>query len=1417
MAETRPPLKLSDLKTAIATERARRQIVARLEPRLTESNQALKADLGKETDKAQRTTAAYRRVRDTLIPVTAERDALKEANEGLNTRVRELEKEVVLQTERADSAEAVAAAAEKQHLTDAERILELQTENAQLIRLLEESRNREARLLAENEASPKRAESTVAQRFQTRRENVYGTTSTPERPGLRGQAVLGTESRIATRTDYSLRGSESGIFRLVNSLFGRTGSLLGVENTGNSLLSTAEEPNEEAEVLTPERARQIGRAIELLSQNGIAAELARGITQTFGVQVEHSQNQRPVINQFLITGITNLTSTAERQYDRFLIDTPGFSQTLETIETRLTILLEQESNPLIQTVRDAFRNLRKSTLVSGIERLNTQLGYGADSAEPANIAGSEITVQSEQKFLRGLITTTNSEKQPVIDYLIELFKDNRDSSRNLVGATQQLTALLPFAQLQAEMREILRPEVPAISEDGTMLVKDALNFHRILLSAANEGKRVSDIAPDILASFRLREDAAWFNYTGIVSRDHLIAAIQNESPMSIEFKRDKLITILTGANGSGKTSAQETTAETLAYDTVVRANPNARVVRLSNQLRNIRISGPALHTNEMSTYQGEIKYVAEGLKVLKPGDTFFIDEVGRGTDSRDAIALSMGIITYCIENNINVVVASHYGNKLLDMAKKFGLGGQIRMMSVDPNTRQLVETETAAPSLGIEVFQQRAEAQHLLNSILDPLMANAKAIRESVLTGRTPELRDYENIPERNSWAAYHATIADRDSLKDMGWDLSSTTYDQSSRNIVLTKMLDLATAGFPDHHNWRYHFQQTAQKTIRTYESPNTYGQLIIDQLVTSASSDLRGLIEGSKACSDLFRDLYRGSPADSLDLEHRRKEFEGLRESNFRTVGGNVLHASMGRFLASFEDPAKRGVHFETIQALGQSFIGSNQPELARLGKHLQDVCNWTEATISRVFEDYRSTNRDGQTLHRAIRNETADALNLWFGNAGPSEQAQYANGIAAALGERAGTSPKEYFANIAERLKTEEGIRMYGQISRWLMSQNPPDRRVESITEAAKLRDVAELIRLIEANINHITEQRNLPLGINPNNFQTVVWEEFLRGDTQLLMELTSALTKSVKIDPGTFKIIDSIQVIQTEKALACLEAVAPHQTTFTAFADMAFYATMVNAIKTQGWSKAAYSDDGSFEINEALPLALLEHMGIQELKGMSYKIPADVEASMIAGINGGGKTQLLITAARAFVEAWVTGYTTGKNPVLPKAEFVACLVNAGESTEGRSSFQNEADRYIALLNRYVGLGCPRNGYIFVDEPFASTSSEDQNGLAGAIAHFFKSRGVKIVYTNHNHELYKTLRDLDINYSVAGFINDSTSPNRFTPVSYEPSRVDEIKSEGIKVAGDSPYGVPYQVINIAEFTRDILDKEQALARAA
>lgn len=96
------------------------------------------------------------------------------------------------------------------------------------------------------------------------------------------------------------------------------------------------------------------------------------------------------------------------------------------------------------------------------------------------------------------------------------------------------------------------------------------------------------------------------------------------------------------------------------------------------------------------------------------------------------------------------------------------------------------------------------------------------------------------------------------------------------------------------------------------------------------------------------------------------------------------------------------------------------------------------------------------------------------------------------------------------------------------------------------------------------------------------------------------------------------------------------------------------------------------------------------------------------------------------------------------MLPKVNFVASAVNAGESRLGISSFTGEADRYAAIMKNYVDAGCPRDGIIFVDEPGASTSSEDQSGMVVEwLVDFFSRRNVKVVFTAHNHAIFDLMK--------------------------------------------------------------------------
>ncbi len=173
----------------------------------------------------------------------------------------------------------------------------------------------------------------------------------------------------------------------------------------------------------------------------------------------------------------------------------------------------------------------------------------------------------------------------------------------------------------------------------------------------------------------------------------------------------------------------------------------------------------------------------------------------------------------------------------------------------------------------------------------------------------------------------------------------------------------------------------------------------------------------------------------------------------------------------------------------------------------------------------------------------------------------------------------------------------------------------------------------------------------------------------------------------------------------------------------------------------------------------------------------------------------------------------GYVPARSASLPEINFVFSAVNAGETSEAKSSFQNEIDRYLDLLKRYIDSGCPENGIIFLDEPLAGTSSEDQNAIIVAILDFFKQKHVKLVATNHNHKFFDLLRRTknqsgnDIAFRPLGFL-EGTTGKKFSMEYFDPNDTDAIRSDGIRVAGEM--GVPQEIIELAYFVRQKMQQK-------
>jgi hypothetical protein len=255
--------------------------------------------------------------------------------------------------------------------------------------------------------------------------------------------------------------------------------------------------------------------------------------------------------------------------------------------------------------------------------------------------------------------------------------------------------------------------------------------------------------------------------------------------------------------------------------------------------------------------------------------------------------------------------------------------------------------------------------------------------------------------------------------------------------------------------------------------------------------------------------------------------------------------------------------------------------------------------------------------------------------------------------------------------------------------------------------------------------------------------------------------------------------------------------------------AFYLNVAHSVDKFKMVRPSYSQDGSLDIENAVSLGLVDTLGRHNVIPQSLKFSGNTDAVVIGGPNGGGKSWTLITMANMIEWADAVGYVPAESAVLPKVDFFASCVNAGESIIGKSSFQNEIDRYLGLLRRYIEAGSPQNGIIFLDEPLASTSSEDQTAILISLIDFFRSRGVKVIITNHNHETYELLNRTQgadgqkINFVPVAF----TTEEDFRLEYFDRHKTDQIKSRGIDVA--EQMGVPGEVINVARYVRKVIDR--------
>ena len=159
------------------------------------------------------------------------------------------------------------------------------------------------------------------------------------------------------------------------------------------------------------------------------------------------------------------------------------------------------------------------------------------------------------------------------------------------------------------------------------------------------------------------------------------------------------------------------------------------------------------------------------------------------------------------------------------------------------------------------------------------------------------------------------------------------------------------------------------------------------------------------------------------------------------------------------------------------------------------------------------------------------------------------------------------------------------------------------------------------------------------------------------------------------------------------------------------------------------------------------------------------PLDVAWSgrglFITGHNGAGKSTLLRTLGLNLVVARAFGFCYARQASLPPGRVISCLQVADSLAEGRSLYQSELARALALLAAARAGGIAA---VLIDEPFRGTNHLESVAATAAVVHAL-SRHAPVLLASHHLALAAALADDLVPWCVGGS-SDGTAQRSFSP---------------------------------------------------
>lgn len=1125
-------------------------------------------------------------------------------------------------------------------------------------------------------------------------------------------------------------------------------------------------------------------------------------------------------------------------------------------------------------------------------------------------------------------TSETAEQASLGEQILHSASQNKQEFAALGEVLQSMAFMYDMAELYSAIPEDRRPETPLWEpQKQGISLRRATHPYAVLRSVMAGGRPTTEMTEDELQwsdPVRHRGSSWPPSDTEYIQRDYdrhkadLRKAFGYITPIDIELTPDRPIDLIVGNNGSGKTFAMETLVQSLGYAGRTGLQPFAGEQRAVYTPTVRALINASRHQERISSYQSEIDLMISVIDDIKKRDpnscaVWAIDEIGKGTDSRDALSLLFGTIEWARRNNVHFVVSTHYGRQFMEIAQMLGADGAIQIYTPNAETHELLQSPEITASHGVEVMVKMGRKNDIPPRLLDALAENALRLRAVHDTREQAVLAPIETVSEARA-----IQFAHEDDLADIG--LSTANAEAGASGNTSFKMLPERTWGSPKtllgrtletsgysstepplkktmravKNRWSGRFQRefsdvslseqaiverkthvremvetaTANREaftaatramLETATGLAAASERVSEDKLTGANDRLQRFFDHDNPLTESIYlhsdggqgeyDLFQVVSAPDVLAAHRRATAEAaafltrdgvpdyLRIRGARLARAAVLAARMEQ--AATIPPAEVSLKYNTaiarylLQQIRSSMIPYSTYSTDNFKQYLPQMGELFQTTFQRgedVFTFISERARNGDLSALITLNDWVQKQEIPRYSSGPLSTiknslgffGQMQTGLTARLAKNdEALAAARTITELPDGTADDIAKKMFAAFTAGdctlldrILSIPKLDAKLSYSSSEDALKRLGRMHRAL--SIKRWTQwqsaiaERNQPaLPENGADLYTAIGAAPDASAEQITQAIATAREKHTA-DEATLKL--AAETLGTDKRFAYDMGLAA-----IAMDELQFLTTIASSVQEFGMCVPEHSADGSIDIQDGVSLPLATSLRTNYVP-QSLHVDAGTNTVVIGGMNGGGKSQTLITMADIMAWDHFIGYVPAKRAVLPRADFIVSAINAGESIVGMSSFQNEITRYLKVLDRYVEAGCPQNGVVFLDEPLAGTSSEDQAGILISIVDFLQSRGVKVIMTNHNHAFYDVIRRttgsngeaipfLPVAFGTAG-------SSRYQLQYFKSDETEKIRSRGIDVAEER--GVDPSIIKVARQVRKLIDQvEEAKGR--